>query len=498
LLTTQVIVSAITLFALYKFIYSTLGPANLGLWSLVLATTSVARFTDLGLSGSLGRFVARYRALNDTNQAILVIETGIISVFALLGVVGLLAFPLLRIALAYVIPRDKIGIAFAMLPFAVTSIVVSSVASAVQGALDGCSRLDLRAMLVMAANIIYVLLAVVLSHFHGLIGLAWAQVVQSLLLAAFSWAMLRRVLPDAPILPYRWRRVLFREMIGYSAAYQVAGISMLFYEPVTKMLLAKFGGLADVGVYEMASRVANQFRSLITAPQQSILPLAAQANEKGSRAVIALYEESVRSMFLILFPTLAVLVASAPLISVLWLGSLNLSFIHLLVVLALAVGAQTLIGPSYFTLLGVGSASWVAIGNMTVGISNLLYGLIFAPLYGNKGIIAGSVLALLTGSGVIIFRVHKTYKLSWLSFVCPRNARGLFFVIAALLSEISIEAIVRGTVSAAWAPWAGALIIAVPAGVLVTWDYNHSHYMAGLSPGGSLPSESAKLYDNAQ
>jgi O-antigen/teichoic acid export membrane protein len=100
LLTTQVIVSAITLFVLYKFIYRTLGPANLGLWSLVLATTGVARFTDLGLSGSLERFVARYRALNDTSQAILVVETGIISVFTLLTVGEILAFPVLRITLA--------------------------------------------------------------------------------------------------------------------------------------------------------------------------------------------------------------------------------------------------------------------------------------------------------------------------------------------------------------------------------------------------------------
>ena len=75
LLAGQVLVSGITLFGLYKFIYRTLGPANLGLWSLVLATTGLARFTDLGLSGSLGRFVARHRALKDEAKAVLVIET---------------------------------------------------------------------------------------------------------------------------------------------------------------------------------------------------------------------------------------------------------------------------------------------------------------------------------------------------------------------------------------------------------------------------------------
>src|ERR1035438_7256769 len=260
LLTLQVVVSGITLFILYRFIYRTLGPASLGLWSLVLATTGIARFTDLGLSGSLGRFVARYRALNDTRQAILVVDTGVISIIALVTGVGVLAFPILRIALVRVIPHENIGIGVALLPYAIASIIVSSASSAVQGALDGCARLDLRAMLASAANISYLILAVALSHSYGLIGLAWAQIIQAILLAVSGWIVLRRVLPGLPLVPRMWRKAVFLEMIGYSTAYQVAGISMLFYEPVTKALLARYAGLADVGLYEMANRVANQFQ----------------------------------------------------------------------------------------------------------------------------------------------------------------------------------------------------------------------------------------------
>src|ERR1017187_500234 len=85
LLTAQVVVSGIALFVLYKFIYRTLGLGTLGLWSLVLATTGITRSADLGLAGSLGRFVARYRALNNQAQAVLVIETGLLSVITLLS-----------------------------------------------------------------------------------------------------------------------------------------------------------------------------------------------------------------------------------------------------------------------------------------------------------------------------------------------------------------------------------------------------------------------------
>ncbi|HXB68860.1 MAG TPA: oligosaccharide flippase family protein [Candidatus Acidoferrales bacterium] len=466
LLTLQVVVSGITLFILYRFIYRTLGPVNLGLWSLVLATTGVARFTDLGLSGSLGRFVARYRALNDTPRAVLAVETGVISVIALVTGLGVLAFPILRIALAKVVPHENIAVGLALLPYAVASMIVSSVSGAVQGSLDGCARLDLRAMLAIAGNVIFVTLAVALSHSHGLIGLAWAQLFQAILMAATGWIVLRRILPGVPLVPRKWQKAAFREMIGYSTSYQVAGIAMLLCEPVTKGLLARYGGLADVGLYEMANRVASQFRGLITAPQQSILPMAAAANEKGKRAVVHLYETAVENMSAMLLPTLAVLIASAPLISMLWLGKFNPEFVHLLLALALAVGLQTFIGPAYFSLLGVGSAFWIAAGNMTVGICNLLYALPLAHYYGIRGVVAGSVAALLTGSAVIIIRFHKDYTVPWSIYASKANAFGVPLVAAGLLIEYGIEAMTLGASWSKWAPWAGPVLMAFLAGAV--------------------------------
>ena len=367
LLISQVAVSAITLFILYRIIYRTLGPANLGIWSLVLATSGVARFTDLGLAGSLGRFVARYRALNDTARAIAVVETGVISVVAMISSVGLLAFPLLQMALVRMIPHDHVPTGLALLPYAVASMIVSSVSSAIQGCLDGCSRLDLRAIVAMAGNVAFVILAAALARSHGLIGMAWAQLLQGVLMASTGWIVLRRLLPGLPLAPWTWKKPAFLEMIGYSTAYQVGGIFMLLVDPVTKALVAGYGGLAEVGLYEMASRVVGQFRNLITAPQQAILPLAAEAKESGKAAVTRLYKEAVENMSVILLPALAVLIAATPLISVVCLGKYVPGFVHLLLVLAVGVGLQSFIGPAYFSLLGVGGAFWIAAGSIATG-----------------------------------------------------------------------------------------------------------------------------------
>jgi hypothetical protein len=115
-------------------------------------------------------------------------------------------------------------------------------------------------------------------------------------------------------------------------------------------------------------------------------------------------------------------------------------------------------------VLGVGSAFWIAAGSMTTGICNLLYGLPLAHYYGVRGVVAGSVAALLTGSAVMIIRFHKDFRAPWSIYASPANAYGSLLVVAALLIEGVVEGMTLGTSWSRWAPWAGPLLIALLAG----------------------------------
>ena len=67
----QTVISGVVLFLLYRYLLDHLGTEQLGLWSVILASTSVARLSDLGLTGSVVKFVARYRALKNDEQGML-------------------------------------------------------------------------------------------------------------------------------------------------------------------------------------------------------------------------------------------------------------------------------------------------------------------------------------------------------------------------------------------------------------------------------------------
>ena len=66
----QVLASSVAFFLLYRYLLDQLGVAQLGVWSLVLATTSVSRIGDLGLSAGVVKFVAQALAQGDARRVV--------------------------------------------------------------------------------------------------------------------------------------------------------------------------------------------------------------------------------------------------------------------------------------------------------------------------------------------------------------------------------------------------------------------------------------------
>ena len=76
----QLIVSGCVLFYLYRFLLDTIGIELLGVWSLILATSSVMRGANLGLAGSIVKQVADYSACGEEAKLSQVVQTSVITV----------------------------------------------------------------------------------------------------------------------------------------------------------------------------------------------------------------------------------------------------------------------------------------------------------------------------------------------------------------------------------------------------------------------------------
>ena len=151
----QVIWSGISLFLLYRFLLQSLSFADLGLWSIVLSTCSVTAISSFGLSGSVVKFVAQYYAISDFNKIKIIIETAAISITIFMGAILVLAYPLITIILSHALPTSNIDAGLSLLPYALITLWIASIAGIFQGGIDGCHRMDLRNILLIIYYISY-------------------------------------------------------------------------------------------------------------------------------------------------------------------------------------------------------------------------------------------------------------------------------------------------------------------------------------------------------
>ena len=409
----QTISGAALLFALYRYINTTLGVEQLGVWSVVLATVSASRLADMGLSGGVVRFVARDRARGELDRAGKVVDTAALSLMVTIGAILPLVYPLLGKLLPHLFEGSYLAQALAILPYALVSLWLTVVAAVFQGGLDGCQRMDLRAGLVVSGQALLLALAFWLVPQHGLLGLAWAQIGQGLFLAVIGRFLLRNALPTLTRLPRRWRKHVLREMLGYGANLQAATLFMLLVDPVANALMARFGGPAAAGYFAMANQVVLKARSVIVTANQAVVPYIATLAEGETGRLDGLYRNNMRVLVFVTIPAFALLFAWAGVFSWLLTGGYQAEFVFFLGLVCLAWCVNTFTGPAYFMNMGTGRVGWNTLAHLMMGTLNVSLGLLLGSFYGAHGVLYAYTIAVITASGVLIVAFQHQNRLNW-------------------------------------------------------------------------------------
>jgi len=407
----QVIVIAFALFVLYRFLLNALGVERLGIWSIVMAMTSIGQISNLGFSASVLKFVAKYQAHDDQESVAALIQTSAIFIGILAGGVILIVYPLAAWLLGHILRDSNLGEALSILPYALGSLWITILSGIFQSSLDGFQRIAIRSMLLMAGAVLQLTLCLALVPTFGLLGVAYAQVSQALVLLIAGWLILKRHLPLLPIVPWHWDQNLFREMVGYGVNFQIITVSQLLYDPITKGLLTKFGDLSMTGYYEMANRMILQLRSLLVAANQVLVPVIADFQEKNQKAIEEIYKRSYRLLFYIALPMFSAILAFIPIISEAWIGHFESQFVVFANLLTIGWFMNSVASPAYFSNLGIGDLRWNTIGHIIIAVLNLGLGWLLGSIFGGSAVVVAWVISLIAGSLIIPISFHLKYNI---------------------------------------------------------------------------------------
>lgn len=455
----QVVVSGVSFFVLYRFLYQTLGAAQVGVWATVLTATAINHLANLGLAGSTVMYVSRYLAQQRPGRVDDIIQTSVVSIAVFMGVVVAAAYPALRYAVAWIV-RDaaQVPVALALLPYALASFWLVGVAQVVLSAIDGFERVDLRNGVLTAAALLYLGLAIALVPGQGLIGLARAQVIQSTVLVLGAWVVLRRLFAPLPLLPLRWDRRTFREMLGYNVQFQVTTIAQLLFDPVARALIARLGGLAAAGHFEMAYKVVVQLRALLATAYQAMVPTIANLQETAPALVQEVYRKSYRLVLYLVAASLPLCIALTPVLSEVYLGAYERTFVVFADLLFAGWFLNLLTTPAYYANLGTGELRGNVEGHLVSGVLNIGLGFLLGLWYGGLGVVIGFVVALLAGNVVTVVRYQHRHAI-------PARVlldRESFVLGGAALVALATVLLLYARLSVRWNPLVlGLLMVAV-------------------------------------
>jgi len=416
-----VVVNAVILFILYRFALSVLGVERLGVWSLLLATASASTVFQLAFTTSVVKFVAKYIALEDKLTIAKIIETSVTSVGLFHGVFLACLYPIGKFVLGHLIDGKYLNEGILVLPYVLVSLWLFLVSYVYQSALDGYQLNAVRKLLLVVAGLVLLTVAYILIPRYGMIGLAYAQIAQSFVTLFGSVFLLKRQLPILHIIPSRWSPKTFREMFSYSAGLQAMSVFQMIIDPINKALITKFGGLAMTGYYDLAFRLVFQVRGLLVLSTEVLLPAIATLVEINRDAIQRVYSDAYSLIIFISVPCYTLLVLSTPLISRVWLGSYQVTFIEFSSILAFGFLFNTVSSPASVIQLGTSRLKWVVIASGTLALLNFALGAYLGFFYGGRYVVVAFAIAHLISGMIIILAYHRENKISFMSLIATEH-----------------------------------------------------------------------------
>ena len=154
----------------------------------------------------------------------------------------------------------------------------------------------------------------------------------------------------------------------------------------------EFDAAGDAELFEQANQV--------------LVPTVSGLQESAPKSLGALYRESYRLILFSSVPTFAFLAAAAPIVSRIWLGRYETSFVTFVELLAAAWLINTLANPAYVFDLGTGTLRWVSIACATTGILNASLGFLLGKRFGGTTVVIISAASLAFGYLILLGSYH--------------------------------------------------------------------------------------------
>lgn len=378
-------------------IIRTLGKECYGLWGLAAGFVGFYGLFDFGLTSAVSRFLGNAIGAKDIRQFNRVASTG----KCLLGGASLL---IIAIALLIMEPAQSLlripevyaGQFRLLVMLSAASMAVSMTMSIYGGALLASEDFIWLSWVRIGANVIRSLggLTVVLAG-HGVVGLAVVSVVATVLQQSVIFLRCRTRLPELKARLSGFEPQMARVLIGFSAASFVVVVALLLRSKLDIVLVTRFGGLSQAGIYAVALTVVRYFLRAIEAVTRVIWPRLNRLHGAGNRAELQAFFLWASRMNAVCASLLSgLLIGLAPLLIRLWVGDGYEKSATVLRILIAGYFLDIATNSGVGSLVATARHKYYAVQSAVEAVASFALAYVLGARFGMKGVAIGIVIPI--------------------------------------------------------------------------------------------------------
>lgn len=404
-------------FLLIPLILSKIGPRGYGTWAVFAAMNGLTSLADIGLTGTLSKYVAEYRAHQNSVQLSRLLSTAL-AVFGLMALAIGAGLWILSPTFVRVLFRQSAldpGELIHLVRCSSVLVGINLVSFPFSSATSGLQRMDLTHMM-GTLNVLCAAIAgaALLLTGRGVQGLVYASIASALVTLVIHGWLTRRLLPEVKLNPLLANRQEVKKILSFSLRIYSTQAAVAIHNQVEKFYLAVFTGVVAVGWYDIANDAAWKVRSVPALLLSPVLPAASELDAlRQENKLIMLYYRVQKYLAFVGIPLIFFLVVASNRLVELWIGS-SLRFVAVPLSILMLVNLVNLAtGPGYMILAGQGDLR-PAIYSALLGAGlNLPLSLVMIYSYGFGGAVAGTSISLVAAAAFFLYLFHRNSRYSF-------------------------------------------------------------------------------------
>lgn len=432
------VITAAVAFFLSPYIVRHLGNVAYGVWVLVNAAVSYLALLDLGMRGTVVRFVATNASRGQHDEASRAVSAAMWFRLIVAGLIlvasGVFAAIVSKV---FKIPPEMISAAHWAILISGTNLAISLTFSVFSGVLNGLHRFDMISGVTMVQSLLSALgLYFVIRSGRGIVAMALVQLLMtiggSLTLLRFA----RQTYPELKISVQLPSRGIVKELWAYSFALFAIAISGRVIYYTDNLVIGAFLPVSAVTFYAIGGNLVEYLREILSSLAVTFLPAASNLDAPEHRDQLQrLAIQGTRAVLLVALPIEAALYFRGATFIRLWMGpEYGVPSGHVLRVLLLAwffIAGNFCNGNIVY---GLAKHKIVAVWTAVEAVANLSLSIFLVRRIGSIGVAWGTVVPSLIINAILWPRYitgliqlsRRTYL--WQAWVKPAVAVAPFAV----------------------------------------------------------------------